>query len=92
MVLKSSYINQNPNDSTAFHKIVQYYVSQNFVQQFSVITSTQVGTDFNRKAAGMQSSAKINFPVITAKEYRVEGKESLQPITGWSVQKPSKYT
>jgi hypothetical protein len=41
-----------------------------------------VGTDFNRKAAGMQSCVKISFPVIIAKENRVEGKESLKPITG----------
>jgi hypothetical protein len=41
-----------------------------------------VGTDFNRKAAGMQSCVKISFTVITAKEHRVEGKESLKPITG----------
>jgi len=41
-----------------------------------------VGTDFNRKATGMQSCVKINFSVITAKEQKVEGKESLKPITG----------
>jgi len=41
-----------------------------------------VGTDFNRKAAGMKSRVKINFPVITAKEHKVEGKESLKSIIG----------